>query len=174
VQDLVDMAQLAGQKLRLNRRDIVLQHVLRSALDIQQGHAYRVRVKLSVDIPDSPIRTSADYERLTQTFNSLIANAIQSTTPDGSVLVRLYEQPDRAFVEIDNDGPLLDPAQLGYVFEPFFQPSEGDIQRTGMGLALARQIIEQHGGQITVKSSTESNRFTVQIPLMVEQRETSS
>jgi PAS domain S-box-containing protein len=174
VQDLVDMAQLAGRKLQLNRRDIVLQHVLQSALDIQQGHAYRVRVKLNTDIPESPICTSADYERLTQTFNSLIAHAIQSTAPDGSVLVRLYEQPGRVFVEIDDDGPIIDPAQLTYVFEPFFQPSEGNIQRTGMGLALARQIIEQHGGQITVKSSAGSNRFIVQMPLMVKQRQTAS
>lgn len=169
VQDLVDMAQLASHKLQLNYRDIVLQHVLQSALDIQQGHAFRVRVKLNVDIPESPIFTSADYQRLTQTFNSLIAHAIQSTAPDGNVVVRLYTQSDRAFVEIDNDGPVIDPAHISYIFEPFFHPSEGDIQRTGMGLALAQQIIEQHGGQITVKSSAEINRFTVQIPLMVVQ-----
>jgi signal transduction histidine kinase len=55
-----------------------------------------------------------------------------------------------------------------FMFEPFYQPSEGIIQRTGMGLALARQIIEQHGGQIVVRSDADNNRFVVQFPLEPE------
>jgi PAS domain S-box-containing protein len=168
VQDLVDMAQLAGNAPDLNRRDIVLQHVLNSALDIQQEHAYRLRVQLSSSVPERPVHTHADYQRLTQTMNNLIAHAIQSTAPDGSVQVRLYTQSDRAIVEIDDDGPTIEQAHLVFVFEPFFLASEGSIQRTGMGLALARQIIEQHGGQISARSETGRNRFTIHLPLMAD------
>ncbi len=54
-------------------------------------------------------------------------------------------------IEIEDDGPNIEPEQLAFIFEPFFQPSEGTVQRTGMGLALARQIIEQHGGHIAAQ-----------------------
>ncbi len=165
VQDLVDMAQLASHKLYLNNRDIVLQHVLQSALDIQQGHAFRLRVQLESHLPDVPIHAHADYQRLTQTFNNLIAHAIQSTAPDGNVHVRLSGQKERAVIEIEDDGPNIEPEQLAFIFEPFFQPSEGTVQRTGMGLALARHIIEQHGGHIAVHSDADRNRFIVQLPL---------
>ncbi|RPI92087.1 MAG: ATP-binding protein, partial [Chloroflexi bacterium] len=133
--------------------------------DIQQGHAYRVRVQLTADLPETPVYAHADYQRLTQTFNNLLAHAIHSTAPDGQVDVRLYQQSDRAFIDIEDDGPALDPSRLAYIFEPFFQPSEGAAQRTGVGLALARQIVEHHGGHIAASSTVENNRMTVQLPL---------
>jgi PAS domain S-box-containing protein len=166
VQDLVDLAHFSTHAIQINRRNINLPNVLRSALEIQQGHAFRLRVQINSEIPDYAVPAHADYQRLTQTFNYLIAHAIRSTAPDGNVSIRFSTQANRAVIEITDDGTPLDPAQLSFIFEPFFHPSEGNVRRTGMELALARQIIEQHGGQIVARSNGDHNSFIVQLPVL--------
>jgi signal transduction histidine kinase len=172
VQDLVDLAQFTKGNLKLNRRTIDLHHVIQSTLSIQQPHAFRVRVDLRQNFPDTPIYINADHQRLMQTFNNLIANAIQATTPDGRVEITV-SVPNNGHsqwvtIQVHNNGPALDQKQMALIFEPFFRPSEGDVKRTGMDLALSKQIIEEHGGSITVSSNPKTGTtFTIQLPLQL-------
>ncbi len=174
VQDLVDLAHFTKGQLQLNRRPIDLHHVIQSALSIQQAHAFRVRVGLKKELTDSPIYIHADHQRLMQTFNNLIANAIQATTPDGQVEITV-SMPNNGHsqwvtIQIHNNGPTLDQEHLALIFEPFFRPSEGDVRRTGMDLAISKQIIEEHGGSISVSSRpAEGTTFTIQLPLYLSE-----
>lgn len=170
VGDLVDMAHFNKGNIQLNRRSIVLQHVIQSTISIQGPHAFRVRVTLENNQPPEPIRIFADYQRLIQTFNNLLANAINTTTPDGHVVVKLFTETTTvhqwAVIQVQDNGPAISHEQLSLIFEPFYRPSEGSLKHTGMDLALAKQIIEGHGGTISASSNPgEGNTFTIQLPI---------
>ncbi|MBN1563461.1 MAG: HAMP domain-containing histidine kinase, partial [Anaerolineae bacterium] len=177
VNDLVDLAHFTQGELKLNQRKVELQHILRSTLSIQEPHAFQTRVDVKKLLPAHPIYIYADHQRLVQTFNNLLANAIQSTSPDGRVdlTVSLPNNGSSKWVtiQIRNNGPVLDQNHLALIFEPFFRPSEGNIKRTGMDLAISKRIIEEHGGTISVSSQpTIGTTFTIQLP--VHQPETGS
>jgi len=169
VQDLLDVAQFARDEIRLDRKNIVLQHVLENTFTIQQTHAESSQVQLNADLPPLALHLFGDFQQLGQAFGHLIANAIHATPPRKGVNVRLFSTPgphrNWAVVQIQDSGAGIARDELPLVFEPFFRPSEGTAQSTGLGLTLAKHIIDQHDGLITVESSREGTTFTVQLPL---------
>lgn len=168
VKDLVDVAQFTSEEIPLSRKVVVVQHALNAALMIQKPLAERRQVQLGEDIPPEPVYVLADYQWLVQTFNNLICGVIRFLSCGGRVQVRLFTRtrvPETwVVIQIQDSGPGLDPEQLPLIFDPFFRPSEGDMQATGLELALARHIVERHGGLVTVESDPlAGNTFTVQL-----------
>jgi len=112
-----------------------------------------------------------DYQRLIQVFNSLFDYAIEVTPEGGAVHVytERIEMEGAPWAEIcvRDEGETLDPAQLHQLFEPFFRPTEGDTPGTGLGLTLARYVVQQHGGTIHAEVATEGGtRIVVRLPLL--------
>lgn len=103
--------------------------------------------------------------QLNQVWTNLLDNAIQAVGQQGQIIVRSYPDPqdDTVVVEVEDDGPGIDPSLLGQVFEPFVTtkaPGEG----TGLGLSIAHQIVaEGHGGRLTVDSTPGRTVFRVRL-----------
>ncbi|MBI5957092.1 MAG: PAS domain S-box protein, partial [Chloroflexi bacterium] len=156
VEDLVSLAHFLRNDIQVERKNLMLQHVLNAALSIQRAGAERKQVRLLADILPNPLTILADYQRLVQSFNHLLSSAITFTPTGGEVRLHLSIQADQniqwAVVKIRDSGPGIQAEQLPYVFEPFFRPSEGDFLSTGLELTLARRIIELHQGELTVES----------------------
>jgi signal transduction histidine kinase len=98
-----------------------------------------------------PAAARANPERLQRVLFNLIQNAIRHTPVDGSITVRAQRQGDDVLLEVADTGTGIDPADRERVFEPFFRgPSEAARTdgRAGLGLAIARAIVEAHGGRI--------------------------
>lgn len=122
---------------------------------------HRVEVRVPEDLP--PI--SLDYVEIDQVLSNLIENAARHTRPGALISVSASIDGGEAVVEVSDDGPGVPTEALDHVFEPFFRGRSGGAPRgTGLGLAVARGLVEAHGGHISVRNQTGGGavfRFTL-------------
>jgi two-component system, OmpR family, sensor kinase len=168
IESLLELARLdAGQetmkRLRFNLAGTVNDCAEQLKLIASQRH-----VKILTEL--APIEMTGDAERLAQVVTNLLVNAVQYNRPDGEVRVKLEAQPGLAVLTVTNTGPGISAEDLPHVFERFYQ---GDKSRTvsngnaGLGLAIAKAIVEAHGGTIEVSSRENAGTtFTVRLPLV--------
>lgn len=127
----------------------------------QQASARGVEVEL-VRGPELP-RVEHDVAQINQVVLNLLLNAIQATPRAGRVSVAVAGGNGRATITVADDGEGIAAAHLGEIFRPFFTTKKTG---TGLGLSLARRIVEEHGGKIEVESAPQrGSRFTVELPL---------
>jgi CheY-like chemotaxis protein len=127
---------------------------------------------LAVGLPEVPIYVEGDHTRLCQVFSNLLGNAIKFCRPGSTVSVRVTLDPPQRSVSIHvtDTGEGIEPALFSRIFEPFFQ-ADSDLARTkgglGLGLALAKGLVELHGGRIDVHSDGKGcgAEFMVTLPL---------
>jgi signal transduction histidine kinase len=128
-------------------------------------------ISLEIFVPEEPVRAFIDADRMQQVLHNLIENAIRYTKPGGAIRVRLTEAPGEARLEVSDNGIGIAARDVPLVFERFFR---GDLARraypggSGLGLSIARWIVEAHKGRIEVASRVgEGTTFTVKLPLIV-------
>ena len=144
-----------------------LRDVLAAAIRVVDGQAQRARVTLRLALPDQPARALADPTKIRQAFINVIENAVKFTGPGGTVTVSMDEAADGLRIRVADTGIGMPQADIARVFEPFWQ---GDLTATrrhdgaGLGLAIARRLVEMHGGTIRL-DSTEGAGTTVDIAL---------
>lgn len=168
--DLLLLTQLEASGGRLEPRRLDLGELTRdlaAASRALTGDTGRLEI-----VADGPLPVFADADRLTQAMLNLLDNAIRHASPDG--LVRLVASRDgpAALVEVYNDGPSIPPDQLPRIFDRFFRGTRGPGDpppdrngHAGLGLPIARAIVEASGGSIAVASDETGTRFTVRLPL---------
>jgi two-component system, OmpR family, sensor histidine kinase ChvG len=118
--------------------------------------------------PSSPSRVIASPERLAQVFDNLLANALSFSPVASTVTVTLSEKDGHAVATVDDEGPGIPEAHLERVFARFFSYRPADKQRehVGLGLAIAKQIVESYGGSVSATNRAPAGaRFTVVLPL---------
>lgn len=139
-----------------------LAEVLGHVTSLVERRAAKKDVRLETAPPPSAAMLSCDREQLMQVFLNLLINAVQHAPRGGSVGVAVHREADTLLVHVDDDGPGVPAALRARVFDPFFTQREGGI---GLGLAVVQQIVQAHGGDITVSESPRGGaRFTVRLP----------
>jgi two-component system sensor histidine kinase BaeS len=112
---------------------------------------------------DEELIIHADPDRLSQIIVNLLSNAVKATDRGGSIWIKAGEQDSKVFIEIGDTGHGISPEDLPFVFERFYKVSEGGL---GLGLAIAKELAEAHGGKIEAKSIYgKGSTFTVFIPI---------
>ena len=120
-----------------------------------------------VDLPDEPVVVDGDAPRLHQVVVNLLANARVHTPAGTAVIARLTTDGDSVEITVHDDGPGIDPAISGTLFERF---ARGDVSRTratgstGLGLAIVQAVVAAHGGTVSVASEPGDTTFTVTLP----------
>lgn len=109
----------------------------------------------------------ADGEKLSRVFDNLFRNAVNYSYPDSEISVSLASLEDRVCVQVKNQGKTIAPEKLSRIFEQFFRLDSSRASATGgagLGLAIAKEIVEKHGGSIRAESAKEEICFTVELP----------
>lgn len=164
VGDLLDVAQVEAGKLRLIQEPLSLQDCLTSVVKSCEGLAKDRGLRVSTDLPATPVTVSGDRDRLNQVFVNLVVNAIKFTER-GEIRVRLTDHPGAAQVEISDGGRGIAPEDLERIFDKFERVGPANRDGSGLGLPIARGIIELHHGRIWAESSLgEGSRFFVRLP----------
>jgi PAS domain S-box-containing protein len=168
--DLLDMSRITRNRLELRKQRVALSEVIASSLETSQPLIQAANHSVSVEQPPTPIHLAADPVRLAQVFSNLLNNAAKYTDPGGCITVVVRPGPAQVAVTIRDTGIGLSPEAFSCIFDMFAQVSPSmDRSRDGLGigLSLARALVELHGGEIHAHSEGpgRGSEFTVQLPL---------
>lgn len=150
---------------RIERTLVDAGHVVSDALALVRGRCEQQRVRIVFRRPTPPITLSADKEQIRQVILNLVLNALDAMPTGGDLTVAIASNADRNRIEltVTDTGPGISAEILPRLFEPF---ASGKQTGLGLGLVVARRIVEEHGGTIQGVNRTPGGaRFTVQLPI---------
>jgi PAS domain S-box-containing protein len=169
IDDLLDVSRIITGKLHLASEAVDAAETLRAAVDAIRPAADAKRQRLSIDIGGGRLSVLGDAPRLQQVFWNLLSNAVKFTRPGGRIDVRVARRGGSVIVAVADDGEGIPAELLPLVFERFRQATTSARKRTGLGLglAIAKELVDLHGGSIGVESDGEGrgSTFTVTLPL---------
>ncbi len=167
-QNLLELSKLDSGLVLLDLRPDDLRAAVETAVEQSSAAATRRGVRLSLHLPEAPIRVRHDPQRIGQVVANLVANGVKFTPRGGSVSVDVAATPDGARIEVVDTGVGIDAAELPHIFERFYRGSRANEARgsgSGLGLAIVRSIVDMHGGTVEVESRVGTgSRFTVTLP----------
>ena len=168
IDDLLDLSRLEESRLRLQVGDHELVGYLRTLVQQTQVLAQRRRISLGFTSEEAAAAVRCDLDRLERVFVNLLSNALKFTPQGGHVELTLRRVGGAVEVAVQDDGPGFPPDKAEQLFERFYQVDMEGTRRyggAGIGLALARELVELHGGSITASSDGRSGaRFVVTVP----------
>ena len=169
IDDMLDMARIVTGKLRLEMAPVDLVAATLAAVDVVSPSALAKNVTIRKMLGNRPRLVTGDADRMQQIVWNVLSNAVKFTPGGGTITVRI-DQEDRAIrLVVKDSGKGIAPDFLPFVFERFLQ-ANSSVSRTegglGLGLALVRQLVELHGGQITAASPgpNAGSTFTITLP----------
>ncbi len=168
VDDLRLLAQVDGGDLQLQRAQTRLEELVRSCVDALRPRAQAKGVSLDVDAAETLPEPDLDPTRIAQAVGNLLDNAVTHTPEGGSVTVSAHASADAVEVEVADTGPGIAADDLSRVFDRFYRadPSRSrNTGGTGLGLTIARRLVEAHGGSIEAESVVgRGSRFVIRLP----------
>jgi PAS domain S-box-containing protein len=167
VEDLLSIARIQAGEFEVHKLPIDLAEVVLLGAEGLRPAAEEAGLRLEIEC-DGPVRALGDSDRLAQVVANLVSNAIKFTPPDGRIDVTLRATEDEALLTVSDTGPGIRPAERARLFERMFRGD--DVRRlqitgAGLGLAIARSIVEAHEGRIDVSADGDGATFEVTIPL---------
>jgi signal transduction histidine kinase len=170
VDQLLDVAVIVAGRLELRLEPLDLGPVIQAALDGSAPAAEAKRIALAVAAPADGLVLQADAPRLVQAFENLVSNAVKFTPAGGQVSVQWRREAERVEVDVSDSGPGIPPAVRERVFMRFWQADSSATRAhggLGIGLAIAKHVVEAHGGTIAVASPGRLGgaTFVVRLPL---------
>ncbi len=164
VGDLLDVAHIESGKLSLRQQRIVLQDLLRTVAGSCQVLLTKRGLSVSLDFPNEEAVVVGDPDRLTQTFVNLITNAVKYTD-QGGVRVRLSKDLSGCLIEVADTGSGIPHEDLQRIFEKFERSGDHHQEGSGLGLPIAKAIVELHQGRIWAESQVgKGSSFFVSLP----------
>jgi len=169
VDDLLDVSRITTGKLALRTSIVSLDDVIASAIDTAKPLIDQRQHALTVALPPEPLQVDADATRLSQVFSNLLNNAANYTEPGGRIELRASADAREVCVSIRDNGIGIAPDMLDAVFRMFAQ-ADASLERVhsglGVGLTLARHLVELHHGSIEAKSEGlgRGSEFVVRLP----------
>lgn len=169
VDDLLDITRISKGKLEVHLSTIDLHETIRHAVEMCRSAANNKRSGVNLHLDATEKHVHGDGARLAQVFWNLILNAVKFTPADGQITVRTINPSAGAVrVEVTDNGIGIDPEMLSEIFEPFQQGEHSTTRRfggVGLGLTIAKGLVDAHGGKITARSEGKDRGATFQIDL---------
>jgi PAS domain S-box-containing protein len=173
ISDMLDMARISAGKIRLDIADVDLNSIALAAIDVVRPAADAKGVRLVTDLAPRLPAVAADRDRLLQVIWNLLSNAVKFTDAGGRVTVAVNVHDGLVRLSVIDTGHGIAPEFRSQVFERFKQADASAARRhggLGLGLALVRELVELHGGSVTVESAGlgQGSTFTVELPARPE------
>jgi PAS domain S-box-containing protein len=169
VDDLLDVSRISKGKITLRKEPLEISAAIQRAIDTALSSIHARGQTLSVTLPNEPVYVEGDPARIEQVFCNLLNNAAKFMDPGGRIEVACKRENDDAVIRFIDHGRGLRPETIGRLFEPFYQADQGLARSEGglgLGLTLAKQLVELHGGTIEAQSDGlgQGSQFTVRLP----------
>lgn len=169
VDELLDVSRIASGHLHLQRERTDLRVILRNSIETIEPSIHERNQQLSTELPDTPVWLRADPRRLEQVFVNLLTNASRYTDAHGELKVWAHARNGEGIVGIRDSGVGIAADVLPHIFDLFKQGNKADPRSRaglGVGLALVRNLVEQHGGSVSAASAGagQGSEFTVRLP----------
>jgi PAS domain S-box-containing protein len=174
IDEILDLSRIARGKVHLTLRSVDLIPLIESALDVIRPAAKTKNLQVEWESSGPPLYINGDSERLQQVISNLVSNAVKFTPAGGRIRIGLEPGPREVTLSVSDSGKGIAAEFLPFVFDMFRQ---GDSSTTrehyglGLGLAIARKLVELHGGRITADSEgvDKGATFSVTLPLQTLQ-----
>jgi len=169
VNNLLDVSKIEAGKLKLERQLADLNSLLEHNVVLNRILAAKKQIQLIFDPPENFPDLMIDPAKIEQVLNNLMTNAVKFSYPGSTVEIRLAHRDERAIISVRDEGPGIPKNELNQLFKPFGKTSvqsTGGERNTGLGLVIARRIVEGHQGQIWVESEVGTgSTFYFSLPL---------
>jgi signal transduction histidine kinase len=170
IDDLLEVSRIASDKLALKIERVELEPIVAMAVETSRPLIVQHQHGLSIELAPVPVELEADPARLAQAINNLLSNAAKYTPAGGHIRLSTSVQDDALTIRVLDNGIGIDADMLTRVFDLFTQGERGDQAGAGglgVGLTLARRLVEMHGGTLDAESAGPGlgSTFTIQLPI---------
>jgi signal transduction histidine kinase len=165
ISDLLDTVRLQAGRLSLDVQDVKVDEIVHQAEETFRPVADKRGIQLEMVASDTNTALSADPLRLSQIVGNLVGNALKFTPPHGHVTLHVSPYGKDVIFQVADDGPGIPPAHLEHLFDKFWQARQTDRRGVGLGLAIAKGLVEAHGGKMWVESTPGAgSTFSFSLP----------
>jgi signal transduction histidine kinase len=167
IDDLFELTRLAAGDIRWGMERVELDELVLETVEAMRAHAEAGAVRVAAELPNGGAVARTNPEQLQRVLFNLLQNAIRHTPPDGSVVVRAEPRDGVVEIEVADTGEGIPAADRARVFDPFVQGAARAARSdgsAGLGLAIARAIVEAQGGRIWLEDSTVGTRVRFSVP----------
>jgi signal transduction histidine kinase len=178
INDILDLAKIEAGKSKLELVEVQIKELIDNSLLLVKENAIKKRIGIQLDIPEEVLNREimVDKRRFRQIMINLLSNAIKFTGVNGKVIIRAESGEDELVVSVADTGIGIIPEEQERIFDAFYQvhsKTSGKSPGTGLGLSLAKRLVEQHHGRIWVESEGigRGSRFSFAIPLRLTREE---
>ena len=172
IKDLLDISMMEADQVDLSLSKCDLKALVQHTVSVLTPRAESQNIKIHVELPESAPDWILDHDRISQVLLNLIDNAIKYSDTDTNVHVRLYFSAERATIEVQDEGSGIKEAELAKIFDRFYRVEESRATRfggRGLGLAIAKHLVDAHGGELSVSSVFgEGSKFTMTLPRQLD------
>ncbi len=176
IQDLLDVARIEAGKLAIERTRVPSRDLVLEASETFTAMASDTSLELRVEIPRDLPAVSVDRERVLQVIANLVDNAIKFTPPGGRIVLGANRSEDEVRFSVTDSGPGIPPDEVPHLFDRFWQARRTDRRGAGLGLSIAKGLVEAHGGRIWLESTAGGwgSTFHFTLPVAPEDRPTTA
>ncbi len=167
IEEFFEVTRFNLQTIVLNKQKLDLKLLLQQMADEFYPLVEPAGKRISVDTPET-LTYTGDGDKLARVFNNIIKNAVSYSFDDTEIKIQAWEEKGEAVVKVTSYGEMIPEHQQKQIFEKFFRLDASRSTQTGgagLGLAIAKEIVDAHGGEISVSSSEEETVFTVRLPV---------
>jgi len=150
IRDLLDSVAVERGGLSVNAVPMDAAGLPGAVAESMATVADRRQVRIETEVRQAPLLVEGDHDRLLQALENLVGNGTRYTPAHGRVMVRAYRSDTEIVLEVEDEGPGMDPARAESLFDPFVQFDTTDPRSAGLGLAIVRGVAEGHGGRVEV------------------------
>jgi PAS domain S-box-containing protein len=176
VEDLLDINRITRGTLSLERANLDSRELVARGVEIARPAMDAAKHRLEISLPEEAVHVMGDPDRLTQVLANLLNNASRYTPPNGSISVSLDEEDGEVTIRVRDNGRGIEARNLERIFNLFDQ---GDAVTPaaagglGIGLSLAKRVVEMHGGKIEARSAgvNQGSEFVVRLPVVKKQED---